>query len=523
MSTKDIEVGVPLTLSPMNTMVALANLAATNRRLPLFVWGQPGVGKSAISHGVAKHRNVAFVDIRLSQMEPIDLRGIPFPVQQGGVLGAQWTAPLVLPRDLDQEHVIEVEAIETTVHFYNPTGSNNIHYCTDPQIEVRALNPDHTAEVVQTVAFPRDHSEFMALTAREINILHKAIYSPIPGFEKLSIDEKREHIGPHLMTELGTSAHDRPVYLDRFTVIIRDKDGTPVAGKVKYVVTGEAKAIIALEEFNSAPPSVQAAAYQLVLDKRLGEYVVPNGCYIVAMGNREGDRGIVYKMPTPILNRFIHVEMEVNAKDWLEWAISANIHEHVVGYIARFQEKLNEFDPAKVTRGFATPRSWEYVSHLLHEMADTLDEEIMTTLISGSVGQSIGLDFSINRETFLKLPDVADILSGKIKADPSLRENVGGSYMLITSMCYRLSAEVEKMQRQVIMNGKSRIREHPQFKEWNKACDRMLGFAIRNFVPDIAIAGARYAMGQHKLPMDTQNMENFDWFTDKFRYIILPK
>ena len=84
---------------------------------------------------------------------------------------------------------------------------------------------------------------------------------------------------------------------------------------------------------NSAPPSVQAAAYQLVLNKRIGQYNLPTNVKIVAAGNRETDRGVTYRMPSPLANRFRHINMEVNFEDWSIWATNNKVHQDVIGYL----------------------------------------------------------------------------------------------------------------------------------------------------------------------------------------------
>jgi len=91
-------------------------------------------------------------------------------------------------------------------------------------------------------------------------------------------------------------------------------------------VDPESKAIIFLDELNSAPPAVQAAAYQLILNRRVGTYVLPKGVDVVAAGNREGDRGVTYRMPAPLANRFVHLEMKVDFDDWQDWATLNKVH-----------------------------------------------------------------------------------------------------------------------------------------------------------------------------------------------------
>src|SRR6056300_1692882 len=84
--------------------------------------------------------------------------------------------------------------------------------------------------------------------------------------------------------------------------------------------------VLFLDEMNSAAPAVQAAAYQLILNRKVGTYKLPDNVMIVAAGNREADKGVTYRMPAPLANRFIHLEMTVSFDDCFEWAVDNNIH-----------------------------------------------------------------------------------------------------------------------------------------------------------------------------------------------------
>ena len=85
----------------------------------------------------------------------------------------------------------------------------------------------------------------------------------------------------------------------------------------------KSKGVLFLDEMNSAPQSVQAAAYQLILNRRIGEYELPEGWAVLAAGNRAGDRAVVHGMPSALANRFVHIDFEVDVDDWYYWA-SAN-------------------------------------------------------------------------------------------------------------------------------------------------------------------------------------------------------
>ena len=98
--------------------------------------------------------------------------------------------------------------------------------------------------------------------------------------------------------------------------------------------------ILFLDEMNAAPPAVQAAAYQLILNRKIGNYVLPEGVAIVSAGNRETDRGVTYRMPSPLANRMVHIEMAVNFEDWLSWAVKKEINADVVGYLTFAKQDL---------------------------------------------------------------------------------------------------------------------------------------------------------------------------------------
>ncbi len=123
--------------------------------------------------------------------------------------------------------------------------------------------------------------------------------------------------------------------------------------------------ILFLDEMNSAAPAVQAAAYQLGLNRRVGTYVRPANVVMVAAGNRESDRGVTYRMPAPLSNRFVHLELRVDFDCWQEWAIKHRIHKDVIGFLNFSKQSLFNFDPRSPSRSFATPRSWTFVSELL--------------------------------------------------------------------------------------------------------------------------------------------------------------
>ncbi len=252
-------------MKPQELKESLSRLI--DSKIPTFIWGSPGIGKSSIVKQIANENNLDFIDLRLSLLDPTDLKGIPFFDSQSKE--AVWAKPEFLPK------------------------------------------------------------------------------------------------------------------------------------------SGEG--ILFLDEINSAPPSVQAAAYQLVLDRKVGDYVLPSGWAIVAAGNLESDRGVVYRMPSPLSNRFVHLNMEISFDDWKIWAYEKNIDNSILAFLSYKSEYLFNFDPKKNKKAFATPRSWEYVDSILKSKISFNNQ---LEVISGAVGEDASLEYISFRKVLDKLPDIKALLNG---------------------------------------------------------------------------------------------------------------
>jgi hypothetical protein len=169
--------------------------------------------------------------------------------------------------------------------------------------------------------------------------------------------------------------------------------------------------ILFLDEITSAPPSVSAAAYQLILDRRLGAYEVPAGWAIFAAGNRLGDRGVTYTMPSPLANRFSHFEVETHLDDWVAWAYANGIDERVIAFLRFRPELLFDFDPAHNPVAFPSPRSWEFAHRGLQKFAD--HPALLQGTLQACVGPAAGIELSAFVENLDKMPDLDAILQGE--------------------------------------------------------------------------------------------------------------
>ncbi len=168
-----------------------------------------------------------------------------------------------------------------------------------------------------------------------------------------------------------------------------------------------AEGIVFLDELNAAPPLVQAACYQLVLDRRIGEYRLPAGWSVIAAGNRECDRAVTHRMPSALANRMVHLDFEADLEDWTAWAQSAGIRPEVVAFL-RFRPKLlHDFDPLSSGGAFASPRSWEFLSGILSAGPEPAVEH---EVYRGTVGPAAAAEFMGFLQVWRDLPAVEDIL-----------------------------------------------------------------------------------------------------------------
>jgi hypothetical protein len=341
-------------------------LKAFKKQRPLFLWGPPGIGKSELVADITQELGGYMIDLRLGQMEPTDIRGIPFYNKDMGKM--DWAPPIELP---DEE----------------------------------------------------------------------------------------------------------------------------LAGQYPLVV-------LFLDELNSAAPSVQAAAYQLILNRRIGKYALPKNVVMVAAGNRESDKGVTYRMPTPLANRFIHQEMKVDFASYQEWAVNNNIHKDVVGYLSFAKQDLYDFDAKSASRAFATPRSWTFVSELLED--EDSDDDTLINLVAGTIGEGLAVKFMAHRKIAGRMPKPEDILSGKEK-ELNVKE-VSAMYSLVISMCYELKGAIERK---------------TSDKQFHEMADNFFAYMMKNFETELVVMGARIALTTYNLPFQPTKLKNFDEFHQRYGKYIL--
>ncbi len=261
-------------MTPSELAEFLDSLVHHQIRISTMIWGAPGIGKSSIVGQTAVSNDLDFIDLRLSQLAPTDLRGLP--VAEDGI--SRWFPPEFLPRD--------------------------------------------------------------------------------------------------------------------------------------------GQGILFLDEINLAPPAMQGMAQQLILDRRVGSYTVPEGWFIWAAGNRKEDLAAVYDMPSPLANRFLHLEVAADFDSFKTFALDHDLHEHILAFLAFRPKLLHKMDPQQTA--WPSPRSWVMASDL-HKV--DLD-------MAAAIGKTAATEINAFIALYAQVPDLEQILAGQGEEIPFANE---------PSLCYAIT------------------------------------------------------------------------------------
>ncbi|MFX0061083.1 MAG: ATP-binding protein [Candidatus Hermodarchaeota archaeon] len=212
------------------------------------------------------------------------------------------------------------------------------------------------------------------------------------------------------------------------------EEGTLTAWAPPEELPREGTGILFLDELNLAPPSVQHAAYQLILQRRLGKYYLPQEWVCFAAGNRVEDRAHVNELPSPLANRFVHINMNTPPIDqWINWALENDIDERIMGFLKWRPEMLFEFNPDNPSTAFPTPRSWEFCSRLIQE---EMDLKVMRDYATMSVGKRAASELAAFIEIFSQIDAEAILNDSKYQFPENLGE--------LTATIIALSVHVKK-------------------------------------------------------------------------------
>jgi len=232
--------------------------------------------------------------------------------------------------------------------------------------------------------------------------------------------------------------------------------------------------IILLDELNRAPVLVQNGLFQLVLDRALGEYRLPDTAEVVACCNRESDGGGVQRMPQALANRFVHLEMEPDLEDWCKWAVRFGIEPPVIAFLRFRPDLLHQF--SRSDRAFPTPRSWEFVSRIT---GVNPGNGIEHALYSGSVGEGAAVEYSAFLRLYRELPSIDAVIlnpaSAPIPNGPATlfavayalaRRATCGTFGRILQYLDRLPAEYGVYAVQDATRRDTSIQSTPEFTRW---------------------------------------------------------
>jgi len=214
--------------------------------------------------------------------------------------------------------------------------------------------------------------------------------------------------------------------------------------------------IILFDEFNLAPPLIQAAAYSIIYDRRVGNVLIPDGVGLVACGNRAEDRAATFDMAKPLCNRFLHVQLDNPTSDsWIEWGIDHGIDGRVLGYIEQNPDMLFRFDVDPQAKAFPTPRSWKFVSDMVLGITDWNDVQFYA---STAVGVAAGHGLA----AFAKLVDEVDL--DEIMKNPKtadLPEAMDRIYALCSALAEKYRAKRQATTLKAVMTVSGRVK--PEF------------------------------------------------------------
>lgn len=242
--------------------------------------------------------------------------------------------------------------------------------------------------------------------------------------------------------------------------------------------------IVNLDEITTAPDSVQAALYQLVLDRRIGDYHLPEKASVIACGNRQSDRAIAKRMSTALASRFVHITLKADVNDWTTWALQSNLRVEIITFINDMKpELLHDFNPQSQELPFPCPRSWVAV----HKILDGMDKHPVSpktalAMITGAVGEGAAHAFIQYLRVYQSLPDPYLILNDpenapimdspdvQIALCSALYSRVNeGNFPQILTYAYRLTPEIGQNMVDQCLRVKPNLIHTKEFIQWKVA------------------------------------------------------
>lgn len=176
------------------------------------------------------------------------------------------------------------------------------------------------------------------------------------------------------------------------------------------------------DELSSAGKQMQAAAYKIILDRMVGQRKLHSKVLMACAGNKESDRAVVVAMSTAMQSRLIHIEMRLDHREWMDWAIAHDVDSRILGFLEFKPEYLHKFDPDHQDQTFACPRTWWFANKLFYGAKITNDD---IPLLAGTVSAGVGQEFVQFCQIYADLPKVAEILqapdTAPVPTEPSTK------------------------------------------------------------------------------------------------------
>lgn len=195
-------------------------------------------------------------------------------------------------------------------------------------------------------------------------------------------------------------------------------------GLLRRLLSATSDTLVFLDDLGQATAAVQASYMQLILGRRIGDHRLPDCVHFMAASNRTEDRAGVGRAITPLLNRAIHLDLDVDAQEWQRWAERSNISPEVRAYLSWKPSELLGFDPktAQAQRAFATPRSWAMLSRAISTLPQGTEGSLLHPIAIDTVGEGSGTGFSGFVKIMRALPDPTRPLrdpSAPVPEDPA--------------------------------------------------------------------------------------------------------
>jgi hypothetical protein len=257
--------------------------------------------------------------------------------------------------------------------------------------------------------------------------------------------------------------------------------------KLDQIPEGHDGWLLFLDEINAAPPSIQAAAYKLVLDRQIGAHNLHKRVAIVCAGNKSTDKAIVNRLSTAMQSRMIHLNLMVDPEAWLDWANASDIDHRVISFIKFRPELLHKFNPSHADDTFASPRTWEFLSKIISDKIkfSKTDHAVLT----GTVGEGPATEFRAFCEVYKDLPNIEDMIENPTTV--TIPNEPGHQYAMTTLISHhanddtieplmivikKLPIEFQVVVLKDIYSIAPELKQNPIIQDWiNKNADKLFG------------------------------------------------